>query len=96
MNLFDRLARTLQNARRVRVAPKLDNVRTLPAMARATVPLTNMPRLGEIDGPTVRLPRPGDPGVNDGPRYTPRTPAGRHRAPDNNQVPARFTRQQVA
>lgn len=95
MNLLTRLTGKLHNAIRATFTPTPTalppNVLPLTTTGRATV---RVPRVREIDGPTVRLPRVGDPGVNDGRRYTPRD--GRHRAPDVNQVPARFTRQQVA
>ncbi|MEV0214231.1 hypothetical protein [Micromonospora sp. NPDC050695] len=83
------------------VADLLDNARVLPAMGRARVPLKNMPRVWEVakgvDGPTERLIRPGDPGVNAGASYVrPDGVIGRARPSDANQMPARFTRQQVA
>ncbi len=93
MNLWTRLTGKLHNAIRgaLNPAPLPANVLPMVATGRATV---RVPRVREIDGPTARLPRVGDPGVNDGRRYTPRV--GRHRTPDINNVPARFTRQQVA
>lgn len=95
MKLFVRLAGKLHNAIRSttprRTAPLPSNVLPMPAAGRATV---RVPRVREIDGPTIRLPRVGEPGVNDGSRYTSRS--GRHRAADTNTMPARFTRQQVA
>lgn len=96
---FTRLRRMLQNAIPARFsrATRVDNVRVLPVTGRARVPLGNMPRVREVDGPTIRLPRPGQPGVNSGGGYTPRPGVVRHRAPDgNNQVPSSFTRQRVA
>jgi hypothetical protein len=97
MFLPNLLSSMLQYATRRMAAPHVNpvlpaNVRVLPVMGRARVPLANMPRVGEIDGDTMWMPRPGDPGVNGGPGYRP----GRHRAPDYNEMPARFARQRVA
>ncbi|MCG5464154.1 hypothetical protein MED01_002319 [Micromonospora sp. MED01] len=87
-----RLTGKLHNAIREALTPAPLPANVLPmAAGRATV---RVPRVREIDGPTIRLPRAGEPGVNEGRRYTPRD--GRHRAPDTNVVPARFTRQRVA
>ena len=58
-----------------------------------------LPRVRDLDGPTIRLPRLGQPGVNAGRAYTGRvyeSRTGRHRSPDWNRVPARLTRQHVA
>ncbi len=90
MKVSARLFGKLHNAIRFifPAAPLPPNVLRLPAKGRASV---RVPRVREVDGPTIRLPRVGEPGVNDGRRYTPR-----HRVPDTNVVPARFTRQQVA
>lgn len=105
MFLIDRLAGKLHNAisfiTRRSAAPLPSNVLPMPAMGRARVPLKNMPRVWEVpkgvDGPTERLIWPGDPGVNRGAAYVrPEGVIGRHRPPDTNTMPARFTRQQVA
>lgn len=107
MFLLNRLAGMLQIAIRHAVAPndgapipatvRTPAVRAMPAMGRARVPLANMPRVWEVDEPTKVLIWPGDPGVNDGARYVrPEGVIGRHRSPDLNQMPARFTRQRVA
>ncbi|MFG2046199.1 hypothetical protein ACGFIW_02045 [Micromonospora sp. NPDC048935] len=72
-------------------------VRGLPVMGRARVPFRNMPCAREVDGPTIRMVWPGQPGVNKGTSYVrPEGVIGRHRPPDTNVMPARFTRQQVA
>ncbi|MFD6565321.1 hypothetical protein [Micromonospora profundi] len=58
-----------------------------------------LPRVRDMDGPTIRLPRLGQPGVNVGRAYTGSvyvSRTGRHRSPDRNRVPARLTRQHVA
>lgn len=97
MFMFSRLRSILHNAKVTRIAEPPSNVRALPAMGRARVPLANMPRVWEVDEPTKVLVWPGDPGVNDGARYVrPEGAIGRHRSPDLNQMPARFTRQRVA
>lgn len=100
MFVFSRLRSILHNARTTRVAPAAElpsNVRALPAMGRARVPLKNMPRVWEVDEPTKVLVWPGTPGVNDGAAYVrPEGVIGRHRSPDANAVPARFARQRVA
>ncbi|MEV2239447.1 hypothetical protein [Micromonospora sp. NPDC049891] len=52
-------------------------------------------RAREVDGPTVRIPLPNEPGVNKG-RYSPRPGVVRHRAPNGkNEMPEAFTRQRV-
>lgn len=48
-----------------------------PVIGRAPVPLANMPRLSELDGPTVPLPHPAHGGMN-GPGYTSDNDRGRH------------------
>lgn len=100
MFVFSRLRSILHNAKVAHVAAAAEppnNVRALPAMGRARVPLANMPRVWEVDEPTKVLVWPGTPGVNDGARYVrPEGVIGRHRSPDKNQMPARFTRQRVA
>ncbi|MFJ8687366.1 hypothetical protein [Micromonospora wenchangensis] len=58
-------------------------------MGRARVPLNLMPRLGEVDGPTVAFPTTG-PAVNAGSGHR------SHRRVDGNRVPERLTRQRVA
>lgn len=98
--LFTRLTRRLQNAIGIHAEPSVAparNVRVLPVSGRVRMPSGNMPRVREIDGPTIRIPRAGEPGVNAGARYTPRPGVVRHRAADNNNsVPTAFTRQRVA
>jgi hypothetical protein len=48
-----------------------------PVVGRAPVPLGNMPRLSELDGPTVPLPRPAQQAMN-GRGYVSVADRGRH------------------
>ncbi|WP_189040969.1 hypothetical protein [Micromonospora sonchi] len=59
------------------------------AVGRASVPAANLIRLGECDGDTVWLPRPGA-ATNPGP-YRPR-----RRVADRNRMPAAFARHRIA
>ncbi|MEU7980537.1 hypothetical protein AB0B63_18635 [Micromonospora sp. NPDC049081] len=54
------------------------------------MPLNLMPRLGEVDGPTVAFPTTGAAAINRGSGYRSRRPV------DGNRVPERLSRQQVA
>ncbi|MEV5211411.1 hypothetical protein AB0K35_28445 [Micromonospora sp. NPDC053740] len=101
MFLFARLASMLHNAIRFHVVADgptpASPFRWHPARGKARPAQGYQPRARDIDGPTVQMVLPGAPGVNEGDRYTrPDGVIGRDRSPDRNQVPVRFTRQQVA
>lgn len=67
-----------------------------PVTGRATpADGSRLYRARDIDGPTIRIPLPTEPGVNKG-RYSPRPGVVRHRAPNGkNEMPEAFTRQRV-